>query len=204
MTHDEAKKSMAAEAYVLDDLEPAERSAFEEHFFDCTACTSDVLDAASVADGVRTETTNVVPFRYYPQWAAAAAAVAVAVGLAHHYWPQPPPGPTTALIRNVAVEQTIDLDAARAVQTPYLIVRNQSVSVGFAIPVMEPHPPYVCELRDDKGLFLGRKTVTTKDEAANAVSLVIPAGKFHNGNYTLGIRGGDREIPPYHFAVEVQ
>ena len=34
------------------------------------------------------------------------------------------------------------------------------------------------------------------------MSLVIPAGKFRSGNYTLGIRG-DREIPPYHFAVEV-
>ncbi|MGA8809281.1 MAG: zf-HC2 domain-containing protein, partial [Thermoanaerobaculia bacterium] len=63
MTHDEAKKSMAAEAYVLDDLEAAERNAFEEHFFDCTDCTADVLDAAKVADGVRTG--NVVRFRDY-------------------------------------------------------------------------------------------------------------------------------------------
>lgn len=204
---------MAAEAYILDDLEPAERNAFEEHFFDCTDCASDVLDAAAVADGVRTdiadgertETTNVVPFPHpYSRWAAAAAAIAIAAVLSYHYWPRPPARQTAPLVRNVVAEQMIDLDAARATQTSYLVIRNQSVSVGFVIPVTDPHPPYVCELRDDAGGHLmGSKTVSTKDEAANAVSLVIPAGKFHNGNYTLGIRG-DREIPAYHFAVEVK
>ena len=40
------------------------------------------------------------------------------------------------------------------------------------------------------GVVIGSTTVKTKEEAANAVSLVIPAGKLHSGNYTLGIRGG--------------
>jgi hypothetical protein len=203
MTHDEAKKSMAAEAYILDDLEPAERTAFEEHFFDCTDCTADVLEAEAVADGVRKE--NVVPFRL-PQWAAVAAAVAIAFVLAHHYWPQPPtPRPPTEQFSMPGPEQTITLDAPRAPKEPFIILGKQSVSVDFAIPVTDPHPPYVCELRDDgTGQLIDSKTVRTKDEAAEAVRLVIPAGKFHNGNYTLGIRGGDREIPPNHFAVEVQ
>src|SRR4051794_19198223 len=89
MTHDEAKKSMAAEAYILDDLEPAERTAFEEHFFDCTDCTADVLDAVTVADGIRTEKTNVVAFpHHYSRWAAAAAGAAVAIGLGGPYRPR--------------------------------------------------------------------------------------------------------------------
>ena len=202
MTHDEAKKSMAAEAYILDDLEPAERSAFEEHFFDCTACTGDVLDAAAVADGVRTEPTNVVPFRHYREWAAAAA-VAIAIGLAYHYRPQHALPQPTAPISIIDAEQVIELDAPRAAQSPYVIVGKQSVSVDFIIPITDPHPPYVCELRDAAGHVIGSKTVTTREDAAEPVSLVIPAGKFHSGNYTLGIRG-DREIPPYNFAVEVQ
>jgi hypothetical protein len=205
MTHDEAKKSMAAEAYILDDLEPAERNGFEEHFFDCTDCTADVLDAAAVADGMRTETTNVVPFRHYREWAAAAAAaVAITIGVAYLRPKQPtPPRPPAASISTTAAEQVIELDAPRAAQSPYSIVGKQSVSVAFIIPVTDPHPPYVCELRDDAGHIIGSKTVRKKEEAAEAVSLVIPAGKFRSGNYKLGIRG-DREIPPYNFAVEVQ
>jgi hypothetical protein len=208
MNHDNAIKTMAAERYILDDLEPAERDAFEEHFFDCTECTADVRDAAKVADGVRTG-IRVVPVKHYSRWAAAAAGAAVAIGLAYQYVPQiaglrhHPSNPPSQLAQ-VAGEQVIELDAPRAPKEPFIILGKQSVSVDFVIPVTDPHPPYVCELRDEAGVVIGSTTVKTKDEAANAVSLVIPAGKFHNGNYTLGIRGGDREIPPNHFAVEVQ
>ena len=80
-----------AEAYILDELEPAERDAFEEHFSDCTDCTADVLDAAAVADGIRTRSTtsNVIPIRHYQsRWAVAAAGAAVVIGLAYAYVPQ--------------------------------------------------------------------------------------------------------------------
>jgi len=215
MTHDEAKKSMAAEGYILDDLEPAERDAFEEHFADCTDCTADVLDAAAVADGLRPKATNVVPFRprHYPQWAAAAAVVAVSIGLTYQYAPQIAglwshhSKPPIQAAHATAGEQLIVLDTVRAPETPYVIVGAQSVAFDFVIPVAEPRPPYLCELRDDAGVILGSTTVKTKDEAANPVSLVIPAGKFHQGkaNYTLGIRGGGPETPAaYHFAVEVR
>jgi anti-sigma factor RsiW len=203
MTHDEAKKSMAAEAYVLDDLEAAERNAFEEHFFDCTDCTADVLDAAKIADGVRTGSTNVVPFpHHYSRWVAAAAAAAVAIGLAYNYMPRPQGLPPGTPIRSIAHQQAIDLDASRAAQAPFVVIGNEPVLVGFVIPVLDPRPPYVCELRDDAGVIIGVKTVDTKEKASNPVSMVITAGKFHSGHYTLGIRG-DREIPAYDFAVEV-
>ena len=203
---------MAAEGYILDDLEPAERDAFEEHFADCTDCTADVLDAAAVADGLRPKTINVVQFkpRYYPQWAAAAAVVAVAVGLTYQYAPQiaglwrNPSKPPIQATHATAGVQVIQLDTARAPETPYAIVGTK-VAFDFVIPVLEPHPPYFCELRDDAGHLIGSTTVKTKNEAANPVRLVVPAGKLHKGNYTLGIRGGEAEIPAaYHFAVEVR
>jgi hypothetical protein len=207
MTHDEAKKSMAAEAYILDDLEAAERNAFEEHFFDCTDCAADVLDAATIADGVRTG-TNVVPFRHYSRWAAAAAAAAVAIGLTYNYVPQVatnwrhPSAPIGQQASVSAPAQPIELDSTRAAKAPYIIIGNQSVSVGFVVPVTDPRPPYVCELRGDAGVIIGSMKVDTKEKASNPVSMVIPPGQFHSGHYTLGIRG-DREIPAYHFAVEV-
>jgi hypothetical protein len=208
MNHDDAIKSLAAERYILDDLDPAERDAFEEHFFDCTECTADVCDTAKIADGVRTG-IRVVPVRHYSRWAAAAAGAAVAIGLAYQYVPQiaglrhRPSTPISQVARVTAGEQTIELDAPRAAQSPYVIVGKQSVSIDFVIPVTDPHPAYICELRDEAGVIIGSMRVTTKEEASNPVTLVIPAGKIHSGNYTLAIRG-DREIPPYHFAVEVQ
>jgi len=42
MAHDEAIRSQAAERYVAGELAPAERDAFEEHFFDCPECAEEV------------------------------------------------------------------------------------------------------------------------------------------------------------------
>jgi hypothetical protein len=209
MTHDDAIETMAAERYILDDLGPAERDAFEEHFFDCTECTADVRDAATIADGVRTG-TRIVPAKHYTGWAATAAAAAVVIALSTQYAPQiarlwkHSPAPAGEPARIIPGEQNIDLGATRTAQPVYTIVGNQSVSVGFVIPVTDPHPPYICELRDDGGRIVGSTTVKTKNEAVDPVSLLIPAGKFHNGQYKLGIRGGEREIASYPFTVEVR
>jgi hypothetical protein len=81
MTHEEARKSNAAEAYILDDLNSTERDAFEEHFFDCTECTADVRDAVKVAGGIRTA-TRVVPATHYSRWGAGGGGAGGGGGLA--------------------------------------------------------------------------------------------------------------------------
>jgi hypothetical protein len=42
MEHDEAIRLEAAERYVAGELSPAERDAFEDHFFDCPHCAREV------------------------------------------------------------------------------------------------------------------------------------------------------------------
>ncbi|MBV9067339.1 MAG: zf-HC2 domain-containing protein [Acidobacteria bacterium] len=209
MTHDEAKKSMAAEAYILDDLEAAERNAFEEHFFDCTDCTADVLDAARIADGIRTG-TNVVPFRHYSRWAAAAVAAAVAIGLAYNYMPQVatnwrhPSAPIGRAARVSTPEQVIQLEDTRAPQSRHPIRGDQSVALDFTIPPQDvPPTSFTCEVRDTAGVRVAVRTVSQRD-ANEAVRINLPPHALHSGEYNLVIRGGDREIPGYHFTVEVQ
>jgi hypothetical protein len=51
MDHDEAVRSRAAERYVDRELSPAERDAFEQHFFDCGECAREVqFELAFAAD----------------------------------------------------------------------------------------------------------------------------------------------------------
>ena len=209
MTHDEAKKSMAAEAYILDDLEAAERNAFEEHFFDCTDCTADVLDAAKIADGVRTG-TNLVPFRHYSRWAAAAAAAAVVIGLSSHYAPQiaslwhRTPAPIGQPARVTDHEQVIELEATRAAQRKHVIRGDQPTAIDFTIPPPDvPPATYICELRDAAGILVESRKVSQR-EADEMVGISLPPHALHTGEYNVVIRGGDREIPGYHFTVEVQ
>jgi len=47
MDHSEAVEQMAAEKYLLDELPPDLRDAFEEHMFDCPECAFDIRAAAS-------------------------------------------------------------------------------------------------------------------------------------------------------------
>jgi len=209
MNHDDAIKTMAAERYILDELEPAERDAFEEHFFDCTACTADVRDAARIAAGVRTA-FRFVPVKHYSRWAAAAGAAAVAIGLAYQYVPQiaglrhQTPAPIGQPAHVTAAVQTIDLERTRAAQRKYVIRGDQPASIDFTIPPQDrPPASYTCELRDAAGILVRSRNVS-QGEADEVVDISLPPHVLHTGDYDVVIRGGDPEIPGYHFTVEVQ
>jgi len=51
--HDQAMTLMAAEKYMLGELDGEERERFEEHFFSCEECAHDILDLSSVTQGSR-------------------------------------------------------------------------------------------------------------------------------------------------------
>ena len=51
MDHAEAVRTLAAERYLLEEMPPEERDAFEAHFFECTACAEAVEAGASIAEG---------------------------------------------------------------------------------------------------------------------------------------------------------
>ena len=42
MDHSEAVTKKMAESYLLEELTPEQRDAFEEHYFDCPECAKDV------------------------------------------------------------------------------------------------------------------------------------------------------------------
>ena len=50
MEHIEAVQQMAAERYLLDELPPELRDAFEEHLFDCPECAFDLRAGAAFVD----------------------------------------------------------------------------------------------------------------------------------------------------------
>ncbi|MGD0910194.1 MAG: zf-HC2 domain-containing protein [Candidatus Acidiferrales bacterium] len=50
MDHSQAVEQMAAERYLLNELPPEAREAFEEHVFDCHECAVDIRAAAAFVD----------------------------------------------------------------------------------------------------------------------------------------------------------
>jgi len=77
MDHDEVVRHQMAEKYLLNELESADREAFEQHFFDCPDCAADVHAGALFVDHskiVLAETAEAqnepVPSRPQPGWFA--------------------------------------------------------------------------------------------------------------------------------------
>lgn len=60
MNHQQATQLMAIESYLLDELTPEERDQFEEHFFDCQECSTDLRATSGFMDAARKE------FRLHP------------------------------------------------------------------------------------------------------------------------------------------
>src|SRR5262249_45810226 len=53
--HEEAVRHEIAARYLLDQLDPAQRDAFEEHYFDCRLCADEVQAGSTFLDAARPE-----------------------------------------------------------------------------------------------------------------------------------------------------
>ena len=58
MDHGEALQMMAAERYLLDELTPEERDAFELHMFGCQECALDIRAGAAFIREAKTQLTE--------------------------------------------------------------------------------------------------------------------------------------------------
>ena len=53
MEHERAVQSLAAESYLLGEMTPGEREAFEEHYFECGVCAEDVRSASQFLEDMK-------------------------------------------------------------------------------------------------------------------------------------------------------
>lgn len=53
MEHQQAIQNLAVESYLLDQMTPQERDAFEEHYFECTVCAEDIRAASRFLEDAR-------------------------------------------------------------------------------------------------------------------------------------------------------
>ncbi|MBI2689702.1 MAG: zf-HC2 domain-containing protein [Acidobacteria bacterium] len=131
LTHDEAKSRELAEAYVSGRLPEAESDAFEEHYFACAECWSDVEAIRKLRAGVRDAArggtlTAPAPGQHW-KWAFAAAAVAL-IALAS--W--------TMLVQIPRLERELAAERAKpAPPAPAPVVRMAMAQPNLPVLVLE-------------------------------------------------------------------
>jgi putative zinc finger protein len=188
MEHTEATESMAAERYLLGEMTPEDRDAFEEHFFGCAACAADVRDGAMIRSAIRTEKANRTRqprFGGARQWLTAAALAAVVGGV--------------PIVQNVALRQQLALaraphiggyiflsDGSRGGEQQMVSAGSQPFTIDFEIPPQPNARRYVVQVVDAAGKVRS-KDVVSAEAARNTQHLLVPGGSLPPGRYSLEV-----------------
>jgi hypothetical protein len=221
MDHNEAVQQMATEKYLLDELSPELRDAFEEHFFDCPECAMDLRAAAAFVDEARVQ----LPELSGPLSVPSASSVSRGPQTAakkEPWWSAlwrpvfaTPVFATLLLIvgyQNLVTYPALRLAANEAVLSPtvYLhagtragghtaieVDRKQGIALVVDRPPQQDYTSYLFQLYDPQGkLALSLSASNDGQPADGTLSLAIPGAGLSDGAYTLAISGlasnGDR------------
>jgi hypothetical protein len=212
MDHSEAVRQMAAERYLLNELAPELREAFEQHVFDCPECALDLRAAAAFVDEAKVqlpELTSSSPLPSLPAptkpatkktnwffwWQPAFALPAFAVLLAVIGYQNLATIPNLRLAADEPrLLPWVSLHAGTrgAAHTPVLADRKQGAVLLIDLPQSLAYTSYAFDLYDpqSKRYWTGTVSMPNEDsEGARTVSLLIPGSGLQQGSYTLSISG---------------
>jgi hypothetical protein len=188
MDHIEAQEKQAVERYILFEMKPDERDAFEEHFFDCRVCADDVRESARLVAAGRTvarDTANVVSFRRsWTAWIPAAAAAVLVIIAAGLYVPR---RSSPSLERT----QRHDIYAGMARGDSESSIELRANAVEALSIDIEPNMAYAryeVVVRDSSKRAVATYRASA-DEAKNSIDLLL--GSLPAGSYVLAIEGVD-------------
>jgi hypothetical protein len=207
MDHTDAVRLGAAERYLSGELPEDVRDQFEEHYFDCVECASDLKALATFLTAGRMVLEEEVAAKVPPRlpeveragwfgWLRPLVAVPAIAALAAIVVFQ------NAVTIPALKQPTRTAPVAQAYTSSYRLqgttrgegistvsVRpNESLAFDFDFTPTETFPSYQGLLLDDSGGTL-LKFHLAGDLANKEVHLALPAGLLHPGKYSLVLRG---------------
>jgi Putative zinc-finger len=223
MDHQQATQRTAVEKYLLDELTGEERDQFEEHFFDCQECATDLRATAGFMAAAKNEfKVNPVPkpagvrkgksffasFSPVLVWSALAACLVV---IAYQY----------TVVYPRFKSEISQLAAPEILPTLSLVGGNSrggqvpaaafEASHGFLlqvdIPTQDRFSSYACLLYSPSGSLSWRVEVPAQ-LARDTVSIRVPSADRPSGQYTLTVQGNvdakiQSKIQPREAPVEL-
>lgn len=205
MDHSEALRLQAAEKYVLGELSPALRDAYEEHYFDCQECASDVQAAVAFVDASRVAFRSDPPEALESQgdsaisawfrWLRPAVAIPVmAVLLAvvgYQSLVTIPKVKRDAASTSSGAANFVSLIGAnsRAQDTTTFPVQSgKPLILEVDIPASDQFASYNCQLQAGSGRAIYQSHVSAAD-ARKTVHLVVPSDFLRSQRYELVVLG---------------
>ena len=221
MEHEEAVHTHATEKYLLGELLPEERDAFEEHLFDCRDCADDLRAAAAFVEHSKVvlstpDTTPVhvpAPAPAKPGWlswlrpAIAAPVLAGLLAIVAYQGLVSLPR-LKATLQSPQVLPAVYLVSATRGNAPAVTVAPKTpVLVSVDIPATSQFTSYAADLYDPAGSVEWSLAIPS-ELAKDSVSVRIPPVKGGSGTYTLVVRGSgpggvNSEVGRYPFELRL-
>jgi Putative zinc-finger len=221
VNHQEALAETAVEKYLLDEMSPTQRDAFEEHYFSCTECAAELRATAAFLDTAKQELRSGAVLRpraaprNTPWWAIFGKPLFLSAACASLL--------AVIAVQNLVVLPRLSANAPEVLATLSLVggdARGTPVSrlpldgthaflLNVDVPANEAYSNYACALLAPNGTTLWRVPIS-RDQAKDTVSIRVPASRPVAGTYTLVVQGmkSDTETPTdlahYHFTTSIK
>ncbi|HEY7307171.1 MAG TPA: zf-HC2 domain-containing protein [Bryobacteraceae bacterium] len=218
MDHKLAEETGTVERYLLNELPPDQRLAFEEHLFDCPICGDlvrsgaisidnlkevfrDEPDKAIAAEAREAKRWNWTAWFRLPNLVPSLAAAALAVVLCYQNFVYIP-----SLERPEVLTDNVIAPVTRS-EAPVITVNRAHplFNLNFAVDSPRVYPLYTCEFQLE-----GQRTVLKMDSgprqfASFTLNLLLPAKLFPAGHYVMIVRPKtepETEIQRYEFTIQ--
>ena len=214
MDHNEATQQMFAERYLLGELTPELRDAFEEHAFDCPECSVDLRAGATFIGAAKAELPKIAeasaampkpaiirPAKKKMDWQAwlrPAFAIPVFAALlaliAYQNLDTIPALRKAASEPSVLPSTAFHAGTRGATHTSVEADRTQGAILSIDLPLESGYTSFAFDLYDPQGKHLWTRTVAASKAGADsdgAVSLIIPGIGLTQSSYSLAIIGID-------------
>jgi hypothetical protein len=229
--HSRAADGRFVEQYLLDELSPELRDEFEEHFFDCVECSSELRAASSFLRAAKEElakpelllhsstpsSSSKNPLRtlhlWRPLWTLSALAACLLVIVYQNVFTMPRLRGEVAGLHLPSVLSSISLvggNSRGGVIPSSTLGQEKSILLQVDIPAEDRFSSYTCSLYSPQHQLLWTVGVSA-DEAKNTVSIRAPLAGGAGGIYSLEVRGksasqsgsssSEIEVANYHFAL---
>jgi len=227
MDHTEAVDQYAVEKYLLEELSPEARAAFEEHYFGCEECATDICAAAVFIAQARKELARPAivavkeprrklfnfPSLLRPAFAVPAmAAMALVIGFQNIVTvpqlrqevavvSQPQILPSVTLVDGQSRGEEIRTVAAKA---------HEAFLLSVDIPADNRFSGYLCSLYSPSGKMVWQLRIPAS-QAADTVPIQVPADSTEAGQNTLLVQGvtsdagaAQVDIVRYRFLLQIR
>ena len=221
MDHSEATRLGAAEKYLLGELPPREREKFEEHFFTCVECASDVSTGAVFVDNARQvlrdepQTQRVLklqPSRSWISWVRPAwsfAALLALIAVIGYQNVVTIPGLRKATARPETLTSFSLLTAASRGEGATVIrpPQDRPFGVYVDIPAAQTFAYYTVDVTSGSRHIAVR---VSTEQAKDTVQVLVPAGALDPGHAEMIISGHSSggaaavEVARYPFEIQAQ